>query len=101
MLFAPILGLIVLFAGVYLRRSFQYPDKPNLERLLDMAGLGAMLGGLLIFAVTTFNGMYFYAEPGYKYHVRTILGEEKMVSDTGYNTYLFGRYNAWKNAMSV
>jgi len=24
-----------------------------------------------------------------------------MVSDTGYNTYLFGRVNAWKNAMSV
>jgi regulator of protease activity HflC (stomatin/prohibitin superfamily) len=24
-----------------------------------------------------------------------------MVSDTGYNLYLFGRYNAWKNAMSV
>ncbi|MQQ07971.1 hypothetical protein GFB49_05855 [Epibacterium sp. SM1979] len=55
----------------------------------------------MLFAVSTFNGMFFYAEPGYKYHVRTILGEEKMVSDTGYNTYLFGRYNAWKNAMSV
>ena len=24
-----------------------------------------------------------------------------MISDTGYNTYLFGRVNAWKNAMSV
>ena len=43
----------------------------------------------------------FYAEPGFKYHVRTITGQEKMISDTGYNTYLFGRVNAWKNAMSV
>lgn len=53
------------------------------------------------FLFSAFNGIFFYAEPGFKYHVRTILGTEKMVSDTGYNTYLFGRVNAWKNAMSV
>lgn len=56
---------------------------------------------MLLLFVSAFEGMFFYAEPGFKYHVRTILGEEKMVSDTGYNLYLFGRYNAWKNAMSV
>ncbi|XAT62718.1 hypothetical protein GN278_16525 [Rhodobacteraceae bacterium Araon29] len=66
-----------------------------------MVGWGVKVAGLLLFIISTFNGMFFYAEPGFKYHVRTILGEEKMVSDTGYNMHLFGRYNAWKNAVSV
>jgi len=56
---------------------------------------------ILSFAVGAFNQIFFYAEPGYVYHVRTITGEEKVVSDVGYNTYLFGRYNAWKRAMTV
>jgi len=43
----------------------------------------------------------FYAEPGYIYHVRTILGDEKVVSDVGYQFFLFGRTNAWKRAMTV
>jgi len=55
--------------------------------------------GALVYSL--FNGIFCYAEPGFKYHVRTITGQEKMVSDTGYNSYLFGRVNAWKNAMSV
>ena len=43
----------------------------------------------------------FYAEPGYIYHVRTVLGNEEVVSDPGYKFYPFGRYNAWKRAMTV
>ena len=57
-----------------------------------------------VFAFTTlglFNKVFFYAEPGYQYHVRTIFGEEKAVNDVGYNLYSFGRYNAWKKAMTV
>jgi len=54
-------------------------------------GVGALL----------FDQVFFYAEPGYVYHVRTITGEEKVVSDVGYNAHLFGRYNAWKRAMTV
>ena len=61
----------------------------------------SILAGLAIAAVSIFNGVFFYAEPGYKYHVRTITGAESMVKDVGYNVYLFGRYNSWKNAMSV
>jgi regulator of protease activity HflC (stomatin/prohibitin superfamily) len=49
----------------------------------------------------TFNNVFFYAEPGYKYHVRTILGQEKAVDDVGYNMHLFGRVNAWKKSMSI
>ena len=55
--------------------------------------------------VGTFNSVFFYAEPGYVYHVRTITGQEKAVgieaSDVGYNMHLFGRVNAWKRSMSI
>ena len=43
----------------------------------------------------------FYAEPGYIYHVRTLLGNEEVVTEVGYKFYPFGRYNAWKRAMTV
>jgi regulator of protease activity HflC (stomatin/prohibitin superfamily) len=48
-----------------------------------------------------FNDIFFYAEPGYKYHVRTITGTEKVVDDVGYNMHLFGRIEPWKKALSV
>lgn len=53
------------------------------------------------FALGMFNGIFFYAEPGYQYHVRTIFGQEKMVDDVGYNAHIFGRKNAWKKSMSI
>lgn len=71
---------------------------PENYRSFSLAGY-FVAGGFFLYSA--FNGIFFYAEPGYKYHVRTITGQEKMVSDTGYNSYLFGRVNAWKNAMSV
>ena len=101
MIFWPILGLFVIAAGYVIRNNFDFPDNKNLDGVVNMAGWGVKVAGLLLFIISTFNGMFFYAEPGFKYHVRTILGEEKMVSDTGYNMHLFGRYNAWKNAVSV
>ena len=44
---------------------------------------------------------FFYAEPGYIYHVRTFSGSEEVITDIGYKFYPFGRYNAWKRAMTV
>jgi len=44
---------------------------------------------------------FFYAEPGYIYHVRTVTGNEAVVTEVGYKFYPFGRYNAWKRAMTV
>lgn len=72
----------------------------------DVPGAAAFKAGLLVlaalgFLVGLFKWIFFYAEPGYVYHVRTITGDEKVVSDVGYNTYLFGRVNAWKRAMTV
>ena len=91
----------MIAAGCVIRNNFDFPDNKNLDGVVNMVGWGVKVAGLLLFIISTFNGMFFYAEPGFKYHVRTILGEEKMVSDTGYNMHLFGRYNAWKNAVSV
>lgn len=101
MLALPIIAIFIIAAGFVLRRSINFPDNANLDGVVNITGWFVKAGGVLMFITTVFNGMFFYAEPGFKYHVRTILGEEKMVSDTGYNMYLFGRYNAWKNAMSV
>ena len=83
-----VIGVLVLFAT---QRAF-----PELsERFKSFSSIGYLfLAGA--FAVSTFNSILFYAEPGFKYHVRNITGQEKMVSDTGYNTYLFGCVNAWK-----
>ena len=101
MFFLPIVGIFIIVAGYIIRRNLDFPDNKNLDGTVNMAGWGVKVIGLLVVVISTFNGMFFYAEPGFKYHVRTITGEEKMVADTGYNLYLFGRYNAWKNAMSV
>lgn len=97
----PIISLFVIAAGFIIRRNLDFPENKNIDGIVNMSGWGVKVVGILMFVATTFNGMFFYAEPGFKYHVRTITGEEKMVADTGYNLYLFGRYNAWKNAMSV
>ncbi|MBU6950237.1 SPFH domain-containing protein [Hahella sp. HN01] len=63
-------------------------------------GLISILTGIVLTVVVTWNSI-FYAEPGYVYHVRTILGDEHVVSDVGYQFYLWGRWNAWKRALTV
>lgn len=66
--------------------------------LLIKVVLGLVATGLL---ALLFARSFFYAEPGYVYHVRTLLGNEEVVTDVGYKFYPFGRYNAWKRAMTV
>lgn len=60
---------------------------------------GPVVGTLLLIGVLSES--VFYAEPGYVYHVRTILGAEHVVSDVGYQFFFFGRWNAWKRALTV
>jgi len=62
----------------------------------------------LIIGLVVLLGVYFigsksifYAEPGYIYHVRTVTGDEKVVTDVGYHLFILGRYNSWKRAMTV
>ncbi len=91
-----LLALICLGAIALLRstRFGEFPLPP-----FALPALFSVLG--LAIAATLFHQVFFYAEPGYVYHVRTITGQEKVVSDVGYNAHLFGRYNAWKLAMTV
>jgi len=76
-----------------------------MKNMLSRAGLN--LGkfilplALLIGAGVVVKESIFYAEPGYVYHVRTITGQEHAVSDVGYQFFLWGRWNAWKRAMTV
>ena len=68
-----------------------------------MLGNRKVLGGVLgaVVLVWALTKSVFYAEPGYVYHVRTILGAEHVVSDVGYQFFFFGRWNAWKRALTV
>jgi len=65
-----------------------------------IAGAVAGVVGTLAISIVAANSV-FYAEPGYIYHVRTVTGSEHVVSDVGYQFYLWGRWNPWKRALTV
>ncbi|MRI34893.1 hypothetical protein EOPP23_18095 [Endozoicomonas sp. OPT23] len=61
-----------------------------------------ILGGIAALVLAyVLSQSFFYAEPGYIYHVRTVTGNEAVVTEIGYKFYPFGRYNSWKRAMTV
>jgi len=70
---------------------------------LSQQGIGKVITILLVLAVIIYVLIksFFYAEPGYIYHVRTLTGQEEVVTEVGYKFYPFGRYNSWKRAMTV
>lgn len=70
-------------------------SNPN---LIIKSVLGVIIA-LIVFYVL--KNSFFYAEPGYIYHVRTVTGNEAVVTEVGYKFYPFGRYNSWKRAMTV
>ena len=88
-----VLGLLLII-GALIARLFLPKKLDFLKWLVGGAGAVSLVYGGLV-------GAFFYAEPGYKYHVRTFFGDEKMVRDVGWNTYLWGTVTPWKNAMSV
>lgn len=71
--------------------------KTKLSGLKVLALPAIVLGGFLML----FSNSIFYAEPGYIYHVRTVTGAEKVVTNVGYKFYPFGRWNSWKREMTV
>ena len=89
-------ALIVIFTLFerHLERKDDERPLPGALRLLFVIPL-------LLFAVSAFNGMFFYAQPGYIYHVRTIWGDENVIVGTGYKIKGFGYTNAWKQSISV
>lgn len=79
--------------GEFVDVPIKFPFKIVRKGLLGLSAI--FLGTGLFF------GAFFYAQPGYMYHVRTITGNEYVVNETGWKPYLFGWYNAWKKAMSI
>ena len=61
----------------------------------------AIFAAIALTIIYVLRNSIFYAEPGYIYHVRTLTGSEQVVTEVGYKFYPFGRYNAWKRAMTV
>lgn len=74
--------------------------KDKLKGALPVPKLIGVVIGVLVLVVVA-NKSIFYAEPGYVYHVRTITGQEQVVSDVGYQFFFFGRWNSWKRALTV
>ncbi len=71
----------------------------KMNNLLNLRNIVIVIA--LIFGTYIVSKSIFYAEPGYIYHVRTLTGDEEVISDVGYKFYIFGRYNSWKRAMTV
>ena len=92
--FALIVGFLVAITAIVIK----FMKTPSIPMVV-VPLLGVFAGLMIVTGI--FNKIFFYAEPGYIYHVRTITGKEKVISDVGYNSYLFGRYNSWKRAMTV
>lgn len=69
--------------------------------LNSMQKWGIMAVLALVVAVGSFNSAFVYNEAGYQTHVRTIFGEEKVLTEVGYGTKWFGRSTAWKQAQTV
>jgi len=70
---------------------------PSNSTIMKAVGVIALVIGI----VYVLSKSFFYAEPGYIYHVRTVTGNEEVVTEVGYKFYPFGRYNSWKRAMTV
>lgn len=98
--FVAIFAFLLLLVPVLLKRPVPFinqlsePAKKSLWLIGSLAAAAALSGAL-------FRATFFFAEPGYIYHVRTLFGQERVIDELGYSAYLFGSYNAWKRAMTV
>lgn len=66
---------------------------------IQKAGIGLAAGALVL--VGTFNSIFVYNEAGYQTHIRTIMGDEKVVTEVGYATKWFGKATPWKQAQTL
>jgi regulator of protease activity HflC (stomatin/prohibitin superfamily) len=66
---------------------------------IKKAGIGIAAGALVL--IGTFNSVFVYNEAGYQTHIRTITGEEKVVTEVGYATKWFGKATPWKQAQTL
>lgn len=68
-------------------------------QFMKKLGIGLAAGGLVL--IGTFNSVFVYNEAGYQTHIRTIMGEEKVVTEVGYATKWFGKATPWKQAQTL
>lgn len=64
------------------------------------AVVGSIVAAILV-AALLFNSVFVYNEAGFQTHIRTVFGDEKVVTDVGYATKWFGRATPWKQAQTV
>lgn len=72
----------------------QVLSKNKMRKIGGIAALG-LLG------IVGFNQVLVYNEAGNQTHIRTIFGDEKVVTDVGYATKWFGRATAWRQAQTI
>lgn len=68
-------------------------------QFMKKVGIGLTAGALIL--VGTFNSVFVYNEAGYQTHIRTIMGDEKVVAEVGYATKWFGKATPWKQAQTL
>lgn len=68
-------------------------------QFMKKVGIGLAAGALVL--VGTFNSVFVYNEAGYQTHIRTITGEEKVITDVGFATKWFGKATPWKQAQTL
>ena len=73
----------------------QYPAFMTNAKTLVYSALAFIL------SLTLFFGGFFYNEAGYQTHVRTLFGQEYVVTEVGYAWKGFGRSTPWKQAQTL
>lgn len=68
-------------------------NKPKIAKTV----IGVTIIAILLFLPKS----CFYAEPGYIYHVKTLKGSNKVVTQSGYQFYPFASHDAWKQSITI
>jgi hypothetical protein len=97
-IFMLVLLSLATFVGYKFSQGMDETRYGRTKGLVKALSLG--VGGLAI-AVTFISNVWFYADPGYNYHIRNILGHESVSTTVGWKMHLFGTYTPWKKAASV
>lgn len=104
-IFGTILCVVVLVSMFVVNAIHKHKNKTEgVNRYFifpNSAFVIAFVVTLVAIGASLFNSMFYYAQPGYQYHVRTITGEEKHITTVGWFPYWFGTVQAWKNSMSI
>jgi len=66
---------------------------------------GLVVLSILFMGAGMFHKMFFYAEPGFVYHIRTAFNDERVIftdeDGLGWSYYGFGNIEPWKRGMSI